>query len=198
MKHIIISILLASIVTTFGQTNLPPSVTVNVRNVPLEDGSAVTYALLHIDGRQMGFEVPENMLMHQYGTRIAMEDKGMRDNAGISVGVFTPVAIEGGSIKDTYISAITNQYAGVHITTEFTLTAGGHPGSAFDATYYRFGQTYILRTVFVPVGGSIIQFQLTVVDSNFKKYKSIFNTVLVTFRDGQGGQVNIPKFSSKL
>lgn len=198
MKSILITLIASSLVA-LGQTNLPPDVNVRVKNIPLEDGTAINYAIMQIDGRQMGFEVPPNMIMHKFGNRVTMEDKDMRDNAGISVGPFTPEAApEGTPIKSIYIASITNRFPGATITTEFTLTAGGHPGAAFDAVWYKFGQSHIIRTVYVPVGGTVIQFQLTVIDENFKRYKNLFNTVLVTFRDGQGGQVDAPKFSSKL
>ena len=202
MKTILTLSLIGCLATqVFAQnSNTPPKITVQAHNLPMEDGSSVIYAIMEVDGSKMGFEVPDSLNMYKLKSGgIAFNPKDGYDATTMSIAPFIADTNTITSPKEAYIQDITQQYVGATITTEHSLSAGGVRGSAFDAKCISQGQTYIIRTAYIPFGKTILRFQFFTATEKFKQYKGLLNTIMVTFRKADAtGEVPIPHFSTKV
>ena len=91
------------------------------------------------------------------------------------------------------------RYPGARVLDEFTVTAAGHSGPAFDLNWPApSGLPLFIRAAFVPSDAGILEFTMTTSPAKARESHPVFNAFLLTFRASQGGKLEVTPLSNKL
>ena len=104
-----------------------------------------------------------------------------------------------GLSAEPFRKLLLERHAGAKIVEEFTLTASGKSGPAFDLNWRTpGGLTVFTRTAFIPSEGGVLEFSLVSDDPDKAgELHSVFNAFLLTFRASRGGKIEITPLSNK-
>ena len=109
-----------------------------------------------------------------------------------------PAPSDGGELESQpYRELLLSQYPGATILDEFSLTAAGRSGPAFNLQKSVGGVMQSMRVAFIPSDAGVLEFSLLASRDNFPKQQAKFNALLLTFRASVDGKLEIPPVSDK-
>ncbi|HXS69517.1 MAG TPA: hypothetical protein VN761_11785 [Candidatus Polarisedimenticolia bacterium] len=98
---------------------------------------------------------------------------------------------------ERYRKLLLAQHAGAKILSEFTRAVDGSEGVAFDLQWPVAGALQSARVVFAPAAAGLLEFTLSTRPELFHGATYKFNSLLLSFRSGKNGKLEIVPLSNK-
>ena len=177
----------------------PAVLQMSIVNRMLPDERPVSRAYLTAGTNKFGFLVPEGFQTDPNNKALdRISFISSEYNGWLTLHLAEP-ATSGDNDLDPqfYREQLLSRYPGAKITEEFSLTAAGRSGPAFDLQKMSGGMLQSMRVAFIPSAAGVLEFSLLASPDNFPKFGSSFNLLLLTFRASVDGKLEFPPFSDK-
>jgi hypothetical protein len=178
---------------------LPPPLQVTVVNA-MPRGEPVFRACVTAGTNKFAFLVPGGFRLdanHSTPEVISLVSKNY--NGWLTLRIAGPMPeggkeLESGPCRELLLS----RHPGAKILNEFSLTAAGRSGLAFDLQWEMTGgMMQSMRVAFIPSEVGVLEFSLAASQRAFSKYQGSFNTMLISFRASVNGKLEAPPLSDK-
>lgn len=182
----------------------PPVFQVNTTRHNLPGLGYYTRSVATLGTNQFAFVVPKGYLIRVDEANRVVRAVERADKCAITVRWFaTPTnAVEKAdqSLKPAAFRELLQQrYASARITEEFSLTAGGTSGPAFDFVWRNEGGLEVLsRIAFIPTPAGVVEFHLLTSAAVKEESFQALNSLMLTFRFGEKGKLELPALLEKL
>ena len=159
----------------------------------------VARAYLTAGTNQFGFLVPDGFRTDPNNTALdTISLISSEYNCWLTLRIEGPAPSEGKDLDPQfYRDQLLSRYPGAKILEEFSLTAAGRSGPAFDLQKMSGGVLQSMRVAFIPSAAGVLEFSLLASPDNFPKYESSFNSLLLNFRASVNGKVEFPTSPDK-
>ena len=153
---------------------------------------------------QFAFIVPKGYFIRADEANRQLRAVERDDKCSITVRLFTAptnaVDQATGTLKaEAFREVVLQRFTNSRILEEFTLTAGGRAGPAFDLAWKNeAGLTLQSRIAFIPTVAGVMEFHLLTTGAEMKEFKYALNTLMLTVRVGETGKLALPELSDKL
>jgi hypothetical protein len=169
-------------------TNSAPRMRVNVEHQGGPGQISCTRVYLTAGAEKFAFLVPEG-----FGIDTSAPDKVTLSHVGVGNVSVQFVGTGAEETKETqlavYRQSLAREYPGLKIREEFSLTAAGQAGPAFDLSWLSSGGLQrSARVAFIPLKTGLVEFSLQSNPGNFEQALTHLHFVMLTFRasDKQG------------
>ena len=111
-----------------------------------------------------------------------------------------PLAPDAKGLKpEPFRQLLLERHPGAQVVEEYTLSAGGQSGPAFDLAWRTpTGLWLFVRTVYIPSDAGILEFSMITDPDKAAEFRHVFNGVLLTFRSSRGGKLEVTPLSNQL
>lgn len=189
--------------TAPAETNAPAFSLTTTRH-DLEGIGHYFRAVATLGTNQLAFIVPKGYLIRLDEAARQLRAVEREDKCSITVRLFpTPTnAVDkaGGELKPAvFRELVLARHGDARVVEELTLTAGGSPGPAFDFTWRNAGGFPLQsRIAFIPTPAGIVEFHLLTSAADKEEFTYALNSLMLTFRFGAKGRIELPEMSNKL
>lgn len=161
-------------------------------------------AVATLGTNQFAFIVPKGYLIRLDEAARQLRAVEREDKCAITVRLFdTPTnAVDKatGELKPAVLrELLLARHPDARIIEEHSLTAGGSPGPAFDFGWRNAGGFPLQsRLAFIPTPAGIMEFHLLTSAADKEEFTHALNSLMLTFRFGEKGRIELPEMSNKL
>jgi hypothetical protein len=176
-----------------------PVFTAELRNESAPGLRSISRAYLRCGTNQFAFLVPPGFRLDASdGTKVVLTspDYGTLITLQLREPLSATTAAE---TKEMCRQSLIEQYPNASISLEFSRAVDGLSGPAFDLSRrIAGGAVELVRAVFIPSPAGVLEFKLVCSPARFRKASYRFNSLLLSFRAGHDGKLEIVPLSSKL
>jgi hypothetical protein len=180
-----------------GETNLA-AFRASLRSEEVIGSEAVKRAYVTLGTNEFAFVVPKGYRMD---ASIPEKITLIKDDYACSISLHFASAKSNGAAQpqaDTVRQTVLERYPSTKIRDEFSQTAAGSRGPAFDLQFPNAaGALQFARVVFIPYANGVIEFTLLSNPDQFAIGQYAFDTLLLTFSSNQDGKLSITPLSDK-
>lgn len=157
-----------------------------------------------ITTNQFAFVVPKGYLIRTDEVNRVVRAVEREDKCAISVRLLpTPTnAVDkasGGLTPEVFKELLLQRHPGTRIMDTFSLTAGGTGGPAFDFVWRNEGGLEVQsRIAFIPTPAGVVEFHLLTSAAVKEESFQALNSLMLTFRFGEKGKMELPALLDKL
>ncbi len=186
-----------------AETNAPAFSLTTTRH-ELEGIGHYFRAVATLGTNQLAFIVPKGYLIRLDETARQLRAVETEDKCSITVRLFpTPTnAVDkaSGELKSSvFRGLVLERHGDARIVEELTLSAGGSAGPGFDFVWRNAGGFPLQsRIAFIPTPAGIVEFHLLTSAADKEEFTYALNSLMLTFRFGEKGRIELPEMSNKL
>ncbi len=187
-------------------TNALPPFEVKTIREELQGMGAFSRVYITVGTNKMAFLVPRGFRMRADAgqRRIVMTDNDER--CVIYLQLHGPVPPPDKEKPDApllkpevYRDLLLQRQPGSKVVEEYTLTAAGQSGPAFDTAFRNATSiSQRMRAAFIPTPAGVVEFNMLAGEDNVAGFHAAFNSLLLTFRTAAGGKLDIAPLSNKI
>jgi len=192
-----------AVAQTAAPTNAPAYSVVTTRH-EVEGIGHYFRAVATLGTNQFAFIVPKGYLIRLDEAARQLRAVEREDKCSITVRLFDPptnaVDKATGELKPAvFRDLLLARHPDARITEEHSLTAGGSPGPAFDFGWRNAGGFPLQsRLAFIPTPAGVMEFHLLTSAADKEEFTYALNSLMLTFRFGVKGRIELPEMSNKL
>jgi hypothetical protein len=176
---------------SYGATNLP-ALKVSLKSGEIVGSQPVRRAYVKVGTNEFVFIAPIGFRMDASNPRkIVLSDASY--TCFITFRIAGPMPDNTTELqRDTCRELALIQYSGAKISSEYSESAGGRSGPAFELRWENSnGSSQSARVVYIPSAAGILEFSVNSRSDNSGDRESSFNLVLTSFRSNQNGTIEI-------
>lgn len=161
-------------------------------------------AVATLGTNQLAFIVPKGYFIRLDESARQLRAIEREDKCSITVRLFeTPTnaldKADGGLKPAVLRELLLARHPNARITEEFSLTAGGAAGPAFDFVWRNAaGFPLQSRIAFIPMPAGLVEFHLLTSAEDKEEFTHALNSLMLTFRFGAKGRIELPEMSNRL
>ena len=185
-----------------AETNAPAFSLTTTRH-ELDGVGHYVRALATLGTNQLAFIVPKGYFIRPDEAARQLRAIEREDKCSITVRLFdTPTNAfdkATGEVKPAvFRELLLARHPEARIVEELSLTAGGAPGPAFDFVW-RSAAGFLLqcRIAYIPTKAGTVEFYLLTSAADKEEFTHALNTLMLTFRFGEKGRIELPELSNK-
>ncbi|MBI3877733.1 MAG: hypothetical protein HY300_17535 [Verrucomicrobia bacterium] len=189
---------------SLATTNVPPPIEVKTVREELQGIGAFFRVYITVGTNKMALLVPQGFRMHADAgqRRIVLAENDERCVITVQLhGPVPPPEKPGAPLlkPEVYRDLLLQRHPAAKVIEEYTLSAAGQSGPAFDAALRNAaGLSQRMRVAFIPTPAGVVEFNMLAGEDKFAEFHAAFNSLLLTFRAAAGGKLDIAPLSNKL
>lgn len=192
-----------AVAQTAAPTNAPAYSVVTTRH-EVEGIGHYFRAVATLGTNQFAFIVPKGYVIRLDEAARQVRAVEREDKCSITVRLFDPptnaVDKATGELKPAvFRDLLLARHPDARITEEHSLTAGGSPGPAFDFGWRNAGGFPLQsRLAFIPTPAGVMEFHLLTSAADKEEFTHALNSLMLTFRFGEKGRIELPEILDKI